>query len=99
MAGCWRRDGDDILLRVYAQPRAGQDGIAGPHGDALKVRLAAPPVDGEANAALCRFLAGLCGVAPSRVSIEAGSTGRRKTVRIRAPARVPAELGIMESRT
>ena len=89
-----RWDGDDLLLRVYAQPRASRDEIAGVHGDALKIRVAAPPVDGEANEALCRFLAKACGVAKSAVTVEAGDTGRNKTVRIRAPRTLPDELGI-----
>ena len=89
-----RWDGEDLLLRVHAQPRASRDEIAGVHGDALKIRVAAPPVDGEANAALCRFLGKLFGVAKSAVSVERGDTGRAKTVRIRAPATLPANLGI-----
>ena len=89
-----RWDGDDLLLRVYAQPRASRDEIAGVHGDALKIRVAAPPVDGEANEALCRFLAKACGVARSAVSVETGDTGRQKTVRIRAPRKLPEALGI-----
>ncbi len=88
------RDGDDLLLRVYVQPRASRDGIAGRHGDALKIRLTAPPVDGAANEALCRFLAKACGVAKSAVTVESGDASRRKTVRIRAPQTLPDEFGI-----
>lgn len=91
---CGRLDGGDILLAVYAQPRAARDEIVGPHGDALKIRIAAPPVDGEANEALCRFLAKLCGVAKSAVTVEGGDSGRRKIIRIRRPGRIPAEFGI-----
>ncbi len=94
MAAAARWDGDDLLLRVYAQPRASRDGIVGIHGDALKIRLAAPPVDGAANEALCRFLAKACGVAKSAVTVENGDAGRQKTVRIRAPQTLPDEFGI-----
>ncbi|MFZ5756426.1 MAG: DUF167 family protein [Pseudomonadota bacterium] len=89
-----RRDGTDLLVAVYAQPRASRDEIAGFHGDALKIRVAAPPVDGAANEALCRFLARMCGVAKSAVSVESGETGRHKTVRIRSPRQLPDEFGI-----
>lgn len=92
-AAC-RWDGEDLVLRVYTQPRASRDEIAGTHGDALKIRVAAPPVDGEANAALCRFLGKLFGVAKSAVAVESGETNRHKTVRIHAPRTLPEGLGI-----
>jgi hypothetical protein len=62
------------------QPRASSTAVAGRHGDALKIRLAAPPVDGAANDALIRFLADRLGVARSAVTIAHGQSGRRKTV-------------------
>lgn len=89
-----RWDGKDLLLAVYIQPRASRDEITGQHGEALRIRIAAPPVDGEANAALCRFLADVFGVAKSAVSVEAGQSGRRKTVRIREPRVLPTEIAI-----
>lgn len=89
-----RWDGKDLLLAVYIQPRASRDEITGQHGEALRIRVAAPPVDGEANAALCRFLADIFGVAKSAVSVEAGQSGRRKTVRIREPRVLPTEIAI-----
>ena len=52
------------------------------HGDALKIRVAAPPVDGSANEELIRFLASECAVPLSSVQIEKGETGRRKQVRL-----------------
>ena len=84
-----RRDGDDLLLGCYLQPRASKDEVVGKHGDALKIRITAPPVDGEANAQLIRFLSKQFGVSKSDVVIESGATGRRKTVRIIKPARQP----------
>jgi len=89
-----RWDGKDLLLAVYIQPRASRDEITGQHGEALRIRVAAPPVDGEANAALCRFLADVFGVAKSAVSVESGQSGRRKTVRIREPRVLPTEIAI-----
>lgn len=72
-----------IELSLHIQPRAGRTEVVGPHGDALKIRLAAPPVDGEANVELIRFLAKTLGVSKSAVSIESGETGRKKRVRVR----------------
>lgn len=89
-----RWDGKDLLLAVYIQPRASRDEITGQHGEALRIRIAAPPVDGEANAALCRFLADVFGVAKSAVSVESGQSGRRKTVRIREPRVLPTGIAI-----
>jgi len=63
-------------------PRARATMVVGRHGDALKIRLAAPPVDGAANDELVRFLAEQLGVPRTAVTIAAGHTGRRKTVKI-----------------
>ncbi len=74
--------GDGILLDLHIQPRASRNEVCGRHGDALKVRLTSPPVDGAANR-LCReFLAELFGVPRSAVEIVSGETSRRKRVRI-----------------
>jgi hypothetical protein len=69
-------------LVVHVQPRAAATEVVGPHGDAIKVLLAAPPVDGAANEELVRFLAERLGARRSEVSIVRGLSGRRKTVRI-----------------
>jgi len=69
-------------LVVHVVPRARTTDVAGRHGDALKIRLAAPPVDGAANAELIRFLAERLSVPRSALTIAAGHTGRRKTVKI-----------------
>ncbi len=67
-------------LAVHVQPRAKTSEVAGRHGDAVKIRLAAPPVDGAANVELVRFLAERLGVPRSAVRIAHGLTGRRKMV-------------------
>jgi uncharacterized protein (TIGR00251 family) len=72
--------GDAVRINVYVQPRASRTEVVGVHGDALKLRVAAPPVAGEANREVRRFLAKLLGVAPSAVVLVSGETGRRKTV-------------------
>ena len=78
-----------VELRLHVQPGAKRTGFAGRHGDALKFRLAAPPVDGRANEALLAFLAEAFGVPQRQVAIVRGETSRQKTVRIVAPARRP----------
>ena len=94
MAGFLREEPGAVVLELVVQPRASRTRAVGEHGGRLKVQLAAPPVDGEANAALCRFLADVFGVAKSAVSVEAGQSGRRKTVRIREPRVLPTEIAI-----
>lgn len=88
----WR--GDDLLLTLRVQPRASRDELVGPLGDALKVRITAPPVDGKANEHLIRFLAKAFGVPRSAVELLSGDTGRDKRFCIRAPSRLPTETAI-----
>jgi len=85
----YRWSGDTLIVNVHVQPKAKCTEIAGEHGEALKVRVAAPPVDGQANSALCKFMAGLCGVAPSAVQLQAGANSRAKRLAIHAPKRLP----------
>jgi len=71
-----------VTLVLHVVPRARVTSVAGRHGDALKIRLAAPPVDGAANDELIRFLAERLSVPRSAVTIAAGHTSRRKTVKV-----------------
>jgi uncharacterized protein (TIGR00251 family) len=71
------------ILLVYVLPRASRTEYAGLHGDALKFRVAAPPVEGAANKELCRFLAEAFGLSLSSVEIGSGAAGRRKRVLLR----------------
>jgi len=71
-----------VRLRVHVQPRAARTEVAGLHGDAIKVRLAAPPVEGAANEALIRLLAERLGVSRSAVSIVNGHSSQRKTIEV-----------------
>ncbi len=73
---------ESASLVVRVTPRAGRDEVVGWRDGVLQVRLRAPPVEGQANEALCRFLAERLGVAPSRVEIVTGATSRNKRVRI-----------------
>ena len=83
----WLTEANDggLILTLHVQPGAKRTGFAGLHGGAVKLRLAAPPVDGKANAALCAFLAEICGAPKSDVQLLSGETSRAKRVRI-APA-------------
>ncbi len=74
---------DGIRISVHVQPRASRTAVAGLYGDALKIALNAPPVDGKANAALCEFLAKKCGIPKSAASVVAGDTSRDKIVLLR----------------
>jgi uncharacterized protein len=74
--------GDDVVLSLHIQPGAKKTEVAGLHGEALKIRLHAPPVDGKANDALIAFLAERLGVPKARVVLEAGQTSRSKRVRV-----------------
>jgi len=77
-------NGDGIVLNLHIQPRSSKNELCGVQGDALKIRLTSPPVDGAANK-LCReFLADLFHVPKSAVEIISGETSRHKRVRISA---------------
>lgn len=88
MSGCvWQ--GVDLLLDVHIQPRAAKDEIVGCHGDRLKIRISAPPVDGKANRHLIDFLAETFKVPKRDVLLLAGENGRDKRFKILSPKQVP----------
>ena len=72
----------DIVLRVHVQPGAGRTAVVGRHGDALKVKVGAPPEGGRANAAVADLLASTLGVPASGVELVSGATSRSKRFRI-----------------
>ncbi|NMG29203.1 DUF167 domain-containing protein [Aromatoleum evansii] len=80
----WLREAADggLVLTLHIQPGAKKTEFVGLHGEAMKIRLAAPPVDGKANAALCAFLADFCKLPKSAVTLLSGETSRAKRVRI-----------------
>lgn len=77
-----RESADSILLTLYVQPGAKKSGVAGLHGNALKIRLCAQPVEGRANDCLLGMLAGLLGVPRSWITLASGATSRQKRVRV-----------------
>lgn len=74
---------EGAVIAVHVQPKASRTECTGVHGDAVKIRVAAPPSDGAANEELCRFLAKLCGLPPSAVAILSGAGSRQKRVLVR----------------
>jgi uncharacterized protein (TIGR00251 family) len=74
--------GDGVLLTLHIQPGAKKTEAVGLHGDALKIRLAAPPVDGKANDALIDFLAKTLSIPKSRLTLVSGQTSRSKRVQL-----------------
>ena len=77
-----KRSGDTLILTLHIQPGAKKTDIAGLHGDALKIRLAAPPVDGKANAALIGYVADRLDLPKSAVQLKSGQTSRRKVLAV-----------------
>jgi uncharacterized protein (TIGR00251 family) len=73
-----------LKLNILVQPRASKNAVVGWQGPALKVRLAAPPVDGEANAALLDFLAKEFGLKKRQLALSSGASSRRKVIEILA---------------
>jgi uncharacterized protein (TIGR00251 family) len=72
----------DISLRVHVQPGAGRTAVVGRHGDALKIKVAAPPEGGRANEAVAQILSTTLGVAPSGITLVSGAKSRSKRFRI-----------------
>ena len=87
-----RIEGVEILTHI--QPRASKTEIVGLHGEALKIRIAAPPVDGQANAELCRFLARQLGVPQQFVQVISGFSSRQKRVFIKGRTLSEIEAGL-----
>ncbi|MBK9033789.1 MAG: DUF167 domain-containing protein [Myxococcales bacterium] len=89
-----RATADGVTLDVLVQPRASRARLGPIHGDRVKLAVTAPPVDGEANAAVIELVAKALGVARGAVAVTAGHSSRRKTVAIRGvdAARVAAAI-------
>lgn len=86
----YRHNGEIITLTLHVQPGAKRSEIAGLHGGALKIRLAAPPIEGRANDALLKFVAGLFDVPLRQVELKQGGQSRHKVIQIQG-SRVPPE--------
>lgn len=83
MAAPWLKSlPDGVELALLIQPRASRTRVVGEHDGLLKIQLAAPPVDGEANAALLEFLGKKLGVPRRQITLLAGDASRRKRVQV-----------------
>lgn len=87
-----------LRLWIYVQPKASRDQIVGEHNEELKIAITAPPVDGQANQHLIKFLAKQCKVAKSAVSVEKGEQGRHKQVVIHQPVVIPEMIATLLAR-
>jgi len=88
----YRRSGEVVTLTLHVQPGAKRSEIAGLHGEALKLRLAAPPVEGRANEALLKFIAELFGVPLRQVELRQGGQSRHKVVAVTGSRIDPEDL-------
>lgn len=92
MRAWYRRNGDAITLVLHVQPGAKRSEVAGLHGDALKIRLAAPPIEGRANEALLGFIADRFDVPLRNVELKQGGQSRHKRVEVRGSKVEPESL-------
>lgn len=88
----YRQEGNDLLLFLRIQPRSSQEGFAEILNNERKLRIKAPPVDGQANRYLIKYLAKLFKVPKNRVMLESGQSSRSKCVRIIDMDQLPASL-------
>ena len=92
MSEWFRRNGEVLTLTLHVQPGAKRTEVAGLHGEALKIRLAAPPVEGRANEALLKFVADFFGVPLRQVELKQGGQSRHKVVAITGSKVEPESL-------
>jgi len=87
-----KRVGTGWTIAVHVQPGAKRSAVSGLHGERLKLRIAAPPIEGRANAAAAEFIAKSLGVARARVRVAAGERSREKLIAVDAPECDPRRL-------
>jgi len=88
----YRRSGDVVTLTLHIQPGAKRTEVAGLHGNALKIRLSAPPIEGRANEALLRFVAESFAVPLRQVELKQGGQSRHKVVAVTGSRVAPESL-------
>ena len=92
MVAWYRSEEDSVTLTLHIQPGAKRSEVAGLHGDALKIRLAAPPIEGRANQALLRFVADSFDVPLRQVELLRGTQSRHKMVKVTGSKVAPESL-------
>ncbi len=92
MNAWYRRNGDVLTLTLHVQPGAKRTDVSGLHGEALKIRLAAPPIEGRANEALLKFIAASFDVPLRQVELKQGGQSRHKVVAITGSKVEPESL-------
>lgn len=92
MSEWFRYNGEVLTLTLHVQPGAKRSEIAGLHGGALKIRLAAPPIEGRANDALLRFIADTFDVSLRQIELKQGEQSRHKVVAVTGSKIDPASL-------
>jgi uncharacterized protein (TIGR00251 family) len=95
-----REHPNGMVLRVFVQPRASKDRIVGLHGDRLKIKVAAPPVDGQANKRCIQFMAKCLSVPRSSLQIISGQNSRNKQVLLKSDQSpmAPKEVDLIRQR-
>jgi uncharacterized protein (TIGR00251 family) len=88
--GLMRKTSEGIVFQVFIQPRASKDMIVGLHGDRLKIKIAAPPVEGEANKRCIQFLAKCLSVPRSTLQIISGHNSRNKSLLLKSNQTPPS---------
>ena len=91
-----RENPQGILFKVYVQPRSSKNMIVGLHGDSLKIKVAAPPVEGAANRACIKLLAKCLSVSASYLKITAGHNSRTKSILFKSKAAPPSATEIAD---
>ncbi len=77
-----------LVLKIKVEPRSSKSGIAGPYGDAIKVKLTSPPVEGKANRELIEVLAKEFGISKKDVEIISGRSSKNKIVKLHGARRI-----------
>ena len=92
MAPWYRYSNGNLMLTLYIQPGAKSSAVVGLHGDALKIKLASPPIDGKANKALLQFIAAKFDIPLRKIKLIRGEKSRHKTIEIIESSRNPESI-------